>query len=176
MWHPETLPTVYTSATTIRPKAIEMKPRSAPENGAFVPPSSSRIAGTEPAPMTTSNAVPIASAKSRWAAEKDSISDLLPAQSQSGREPIPRFPRASSPGNGIRHCRTPFGERTTSYEELSRPAAAFNADGRAAHRPQNGDGAMPFDVTGSSSLWSMARDDWRLRIELGNDGAGGLLG
>src|SRR6267378_6648838 len=56
-----------------------MKPRSAPEKGAFVPPSRSRIAGTEPAPMKTSNAVPTASAKARWAVEKDSISDLLPA-------------------------------------------------------------------------------------------------
>src|SRR5207244_4270575 len=42
-----------------RPNAIEMKPRSAPENGAFVPPSSSRIAGTEPAPMKTSSPVPM---------------------------------------------------------------------------------------------------------------------
>src|SRR5438445_4464418 len=56
-----------------------IKPRSAPENGAFVPPSSNRIAGTEPAPMKTSSAVPIASAAARWAAENESITELLPA-------------------------------------------------------------------------------------------------
>src|SRR5690349_23583800 len=49
----------------IRPKAIEMKPRSAPENGAFEPLSSNRIAGTEPAPMKTSSAVPMNSANRR---------------------------------------------------------------------------------------------------------------
>src|SRR3982074_1414211 len=56
-----------------------MKPRAAPENGAFVPPSRSRIAGTEPAPIKTSSAVPIASAKARCATENVSITHLLPA-------------------------------------------------------------------------------------------------
>src|SRR5712691_957374 len=56
-----------------RPNAIEMKPRSAPENGAFVPPSSSRIAGTEPAPMKTSSPVPMNSATARCAAEYSCI-------------------------------------------------------------------------------------------------------
>src|SRR5919201_1633968 len=94
---------------------MEMKPRSAPEKGAFVPPSRSRMAGTEPAPTKTSRAVPTASANRRCAAEKDSITDLLPARGGGGREPSPRIPRASSLGNDIRHYRTPFGERTASH-------------------------------------------------------------
>src|SRR5438552_4154443 len=50
-----------------------MKPRSAPENGAFEPPSSKRIAGTEPAPMKTSSPVPMASANRRCAVECSAI-------------------------------------------------------------------------------------------------------
>src|SRR2546425_2819176 len=96
-----------------------MKPRSAPEKGAFVPLSSSRIAGTEPAPMKTSSAVPIASANARCATEKDSIntspSSLWPARPRA----VPRFQRASSLENDIRHYRTPFGERTTPHKVLS---------------------------------------------------------
>src|ERR1700704_4038833 len=106
-------------AITIRPKAKEMKPRAAPENGAFVPPSSRRIAGTEPAPIKTSSAVPIASAKARCATENVSITHLLPAPASrpAGHSAVAR---ASSLENVIRHDRTPFGERTTSHEALSR--------------------------------------------------------
>src|SRR5258707_7698629 len=103
---------------TIRPNAIEMKPRSAPEKGAFVPPSSNRIAGTDPAPTKTSSAVPTASANARCAAENVSISVSSRAGGR-GRGPIPRFPRASSLGNDIRHDRTSFGERTTRHEVVS---------------------------------------------------------
>src|SRR6266508_2767991 len=71
---------------TIRPNAIEMKPRSAPENGAFVPPSSKRIAGTEPAPMKTSRPVPIASANRRCAVECSAI----PASTSFGPQRDPR--------------------------------------------------------------------------------------
>src|SRR6266567_7309691 len=78
-----------------------MKPRSAPENGAFVPPSSSRIAGTEPAPMKTSSAVPIASANARCATENGSITHLLPALGQQVPGPFRGF-------NERRRSRTTF--------------------------------------------------------------------
>src|SRR5919198_2442867 len=126
---------------------MEMKPRSAPEKGAFVPPSRSRIAGTEPAPTKTSRAVPTASANRRCAAEKDSITDLLPARGGGGREPSPRIPRASSLGNDIRHYRTPFGERTTSHmscqgtrPNLARCAKQVRAVGRVEALRRRHDG------------------------------------
>src|SRR5438067_13575394 len=121
---------------TIRPNAIEMKPRSAPENGAFVPPSSRRIAGTEPAPTNTRSAVPIASANARCATEKVSITRLLPAFGRGGRGPFRGFPRASSLGNDIRHCRTSFGERMTSRTRLSRALSAAGA--RRNGKPSGG--------------------------------------
>ena len=104
MWQPETLPTVYTIATTIRPKANEIMPKSAPENGAFEPPSRRRIAGTDPAPTKTSNAVPIASANARWIVECSCIGTSYVNDPQlrcTGR--VARLP------TNIRHCRTPFG-------------------------------------------------------------------
>src|SRR5437763_9231933 len=138
-----------------------MKPRSAPENGALVPPSRSRIAGTDPAPMKTRRAVPTASANARWAVEKDSISDLLPAPGREAREPSPRFPRASSLGNDIRHCRTPFGERTTSHMAC-----------QALRRSRPGRGARSCGRTGIlAHIGLLAGRLWRLELErqLGRD-------
>src|SRR5207248_5957060 len=63
-----------------------MKPRSAPENGAFEPPSSKRIAGTEPAPMKTSSPVPMASENKRCAVECSAI----PASTSFGPKHLPR--------------------------------------------------------------------------------------
>src|SRR5689334_18954624 len=78
----------------IRPKAIEMKPRSAPENGAFVPLSSSRIAGTEPAPMKTSSAVPMNSANRRCETWCSAIAlDLLSAQGRGAAGRSAGFPK-----------------------------------------------------------------------------------
>src|ERR1700746_3043538 len=78
----------------IRPKAIEMSPRSAPENGSFVPLSSSRIAGTEPAPMKTSSAVPMNSAKRRCETWCSAIAlDLLSAQGKGAAGRSAGFPQ-----------------------------------------------------------------------------------
>ncbi len=49
-------------AITIVPKASEIMPRSAIVNGAS--PLTINVAGTDPTPMKTRNAVPMASAKS----------------------------------------------------------------------------------------------------------------
>src|SRR5690242_13518449 len=121
-----------------------MNPRSAPEKGAFVPPSSSKIAGTEPAPMKTSSAVPTASANARWAVEKVSISVLLPARSRGGRAP-PRGSRAASLANDIRHHRTSFAKRTTLHEALSSASGAVrpgSGDVEARHVPLVERGAL----------------------------------
>src|SRR2546425_10565213 len=56
---------------------MPMKPGSAPENGALVPLSRSRIAGTEPAPMKTSSAVPMNSAPNRCQIVCSSIAQIL---------------------------------------------------------------------------------------------------
>src|SRR5437867_11849204 len=94
-----------------RPKATEMKPRSAPENGAFEPLSSNRIAGTEPAPMKTSNAVPMNSANSRCETWCSAISpEPPPGPRQRSRGPFRGIPEAALPGHDIRHDRTPFGD------------------------------------------------------------------
>src|SRR5205814_6764759 len=138
-----------------------MKPRSAPENGALVPPSRSRIAGTDPAPMKTRRAVPTASANARWAVEKDSISDLLPARRRRPREPSPRFPRASSLGNDIRHCRTPFGERTTSHmacQALRRSRPGSSATTRFPSTSEK-DAAVARGATDEDLEWLQADSD-----------------
>ena len=54
-------------ATTIVPKAREIMPRSAIVNGAS--PLTIRVAGTDPTPMNTRNAVPMTSAASRWSSD-----------------------------------------------------------------------------------------------------------
>ena len=65
MWQPEILPIAYTIATTAKPKADEIANSSAPVNGAPPsPPRARNSAGTAPAPMNTSTAVPTASAPS----------------------------------------------------------------------------------------------------------------
>src|SRR3954452_13789461 len=64
MWLPPMWPSAYTVATTIVPNAREIIPRSAMVNGAS--PFTIRVAGTEPTPMNTKNAVPRASAPRRW--------------------------------------------------------------------------------------------------------------
>ena len=51
-------------AITIVPKAREIMPRSAMVNGAS--PFTIKVAGTDPTPMNTRNAVPMASAASFW--------------------------------------------------------------------------------------------------------------
>src|SRR6266576_5041872 len=126
---------------------MEMKPRSAPEKGAFVPPSRRRIAGTEPAPTKTSSAVPTASAKARCATENVSITHLLPAPASrpAGHSAVSRAPSLE---NVIRHHRTPFGERTTSHEPLS-SADTKNLSGREpifrpwSARSRRGAGSAP---------------------------------
>ena len=60
MWLPEMCPSAYTVATTIVPKANEMTPRSAIVNGES--PFTISVAGTEPTPTNTRNAVPRTSA------------------------------------------------------------------------------------------------------------------
>src|SRR5438093_6603845 len=108
----------------IRPKAIEMKPRSAPENGAFVPLSSNRIAGTEPAPIKTSSAVPMNSAKRRCETWCSAISrNLLSAQGRGAAGRSADSPKASLPGNDIRHDRTAFGDDRTERLLVSSAAS-----------------------------------------------------
>src|SRR5581483_10482904 len=110
-------------------KAIEMKPRSAPENGAFEPPSSKRIAGTEPAPMKTSSPVPMASAPRRWARECSTCDNLLrPAGRPAGRSAVSRPPSAR---NEIRHSRTPFGR---DYDGLQQMCQADRREKVAPYR------------------------------------------
>src|SRR6266566_3926135 len=62
MWLPEMCPSAYTVAITIVPNASEIMPRSAMVNGAL--PLTISVAGTEPTPTKTRNAVPITSASS----------------------------------------------------------------------------------------------------------------
>ena len=62
MWLPEMWPSAYTVATTTVANANEIIPRSAIVNGAS--PLTMSVAGTDPTPMNTRNAVPMASAAS----------------------------------------------------------------------------------------------------------------
>ena len=78
MWQPEILPIEYTIATTASPKAVEIANSSAPVKGAPPsPPRARNSAGTAPAPMNTSTAVPSASAPSFCANVFSSIDPLL---------------------------------------------------------------------------------------------------
>ncbi len=74
MWLPEMCPSAYTVATTTVAKAREIMPRSAIVNGAS--PLTISVAGTEPTPMNTRNAVPMTSAASFWADVGSSMSNL----------------------------------------------------------------------------------------------------
>src|SRR6058998_218845 len=124
-----------------RPKATEMKPRSAPENGAFEPLSSSRIAGTEPAPMKTSSAVPMNSANRRCETWCSAISpNLLPAQGREAAGRSAEIPEASLPGNDIRHDRTAFDDDRTR-----RPLVSSAARRKATSIEQRQRGANPAD-------------------------------
>src|SRR4051794_15316021 len=69
MWQPDTLPSAYTSAAMIRPKANEMPSRSAPVMAGFESPASTSVATTDPGPTRTSRAVPSVSAKARCCSE-----------------------------------------------------------------------------------------------------------
>src|SRR4051812_41655211 len=69
MWQPDTLPSAYTSAAMIRPKANEMPSRSAPVMAGFESPASTNVATTDPGPTRTSRAVPSTSAKARCCSE-----------------------------------------------------------------------------------------------------------
>ena len=62
MWFPPMWPRAYTVAITMVPKASEIIPRSAMVKGAS--PLTMSVAGTEPTPTKTRNAVPMASADS----------------------------------------------------------------------------------------------------------------
>src|SRR5438128_143972 len=77
---------------------MEMKPRSAPENGAFEPPSSKRIAGTEQAPMKTSSPVPMASANRRCAVECSTIPASTSFGPQYDPQADPLVPGRHRPG------------------------------------------------------------------------------
>src|SRR6478735_1865678 len=78
MWLPPTWPSAYTVATTTVPNAREITPRSAIVNGAL--PLTIRVAGTDPTPMNTRNAVPMTSAPRRWKKLVSSSMGLAPSQ------------------------------------------------------------------------------------------------
>ena len=67
-----------TVAMTISANENEIMPRSAKVNGAL--PFTIKVAGTEPTPMNTRNAVPMNSAVSRWAMEVSSSMVPLPVR------------------------------------------------------------------------------------------------
>src|SRR5438067_11422982 len=101
-------------------------PRSAPENGAFDPPSSNRIAGTEPAPTNTSSPVPIASASARWSVECSSIGTSYvagPPESPAGlvaRTMFDNVEYRSADANGW---------PTSCQDSRFEPASAFDKNG-----------------------------------------------
>src|SRR3954447_528478 len=72
MWLPEMWPRAYTVATRIVPNAKEIMPTAAIVNGAL--PFTMRVAGTDPTPTNTRNAVPMTSAVSFWARRGSSMS------------------------------------------------------------------------------------------------------
>src|ERR1700751_4439495 len=76
MWQPLMWPTEYTAAKIANAKQNEIVESSALPNG-FLP-VNNRVSGTEPAPMKTRIAVPIASAVNFWGSVGDDIArDLL---------------------------------------------------------------------------------------------------
>src|SRR4026209_2324493 len=70
MWQPLMCPTEYTAAKIANANANEIVDSSALPNGLL--PVSRRVSGTDPAPMNTRMAVPIASAVSFW----DNVGDV----------------------------------------------------------------------------------------------------
>src|SRR2546425_11490621 len=76
MWQPLMWPTEYTAAKIANAKQNEIVESSALPNG-FLP-VNNRVSGTEPAPIKTRIAVPIASAVNFWGSVGDDIAwDLL---------------------------------------------------------------------------------------------------
>src|SRR4051794_28315703 len=71
MWLPEMCPRAYMVATTTVAKANEIIPRSAIVNGAS--PLTMIVAGTDPTPTNTRNAVPTTSAASFWMIDGSSM-------------------------------------------------------------------------------------------------------
>src|SRR5205085_10202191 len=117
-----------------------MKPRSAPKNGALVPPSYKRMSGTEPAPTKTSRPVPMISATARWNEECSSIASTSlawprPRRGRSGRACLrARTARRTPTPIDIRHSRTSFGEAIAVVPPLSsEPRLVYEAGEPLAH-------------------------------------------